>query len=209
MTMQSLAQVGQGGSGGPDKIPAALRELQSIKTVVVTGAAATTKINVAEMRLDKTTIMSTVAFSGGVPTVPVDAAVSDTRASGTVTIAGPADGATYTLNGRVYTFKDTPTAIQHVQRSTGGGANDAMAAALAAKINAIDGNSVVATAAAAVVTVKANAFGTAGNSITTVGSTGVTASGATLANGTATGGLAFATTNTTGAQVLVTYFQKP
>lgn len=205
MPLQSLARAGQGGTGIPDQLPLALRQLQGFKQVAVAGAAATTKINVAEMRLDKTHILSVMAVNAGVPSCPTDFSVSDTRASGTVTLAGPADGATYTFNGRVYTFRNTPSGIQDVQRTAGD--NTAMAAALAAKINAIDGNLVIATANAAVVTVRANAYGTTGNAYTTVGSTGVTASGATLSGGTATGGLSFATTNTTGNTLVVTYLQ--
>lgn len=58
---------GQGGSGLTDgRLSKALRELQSLKTVVVDGAAADTNIPVSGIKTTDT-IQSAVGFNAGVP----------------------------------------------------------------------------------------------------------------------------------------------
>jgi hypothetical protein len=71
--LQSMLGVGSGGSGLVDALPAAVRELQSIATKVVAGAAANTNIAVPGLA-DNGTVLSVVAFNAGVPSVPTPAA---------------------------------------------------------------------------------------------------------------------------------------
>jgi len=192
------------GLSGSPRVSKALRELQGLTVSVLTGASANTKIDLAAIRPEDT-IVSAVMVAAGVPSdISADASIVDLRATGTLTLGTVVANNTATVNGRLFTFKATPTDLQHVLL---GGTAAANAINLAAKINALEGNAVTATPATNVVTVRANAEGTAGNSIAIVGGSNVTASGATLAGGSATGGVKF-TSSTASNTVLLTWFNK-
>ena len=218
MSLQTLSnQLGKGGVGIPDQIPAALKELQGFNVSVVAGAAAASKMNVAALRSEDT-LASVLAFNAGVPAEDkANCTISATKAYGTVTVAAVNDADTATVNGVVYTFKDAPTALNHVKRTAGN--NNANALALATAINTYERRytsqgsrvaQVVAVANSAVVTITAVVDGAAGNSITLLSSNGtrlaVTGSG-TLTNGSDTGGFT-STTNLTGQTVVVIWFNK-
>jgi hypothetical protein len=175
-------ELGQGGAHENEVLGSALRELQGESVVVVAGALAGTKMNVPALRSEDT-LQAVISYltAGGPPVNDTaNCSISSTKAFGTVTISGnPLDGETVTVNGNVYTFKTVPTDARHVLITLGD--NTAMAAALAAAINAyenrrLDGNfnspAVVATSALGVVTVTSVAD-EAGNGpiVTDIGAT--------------------------------------
>lgn len=118
MSLQTLStQLGKGGAGIPDQIPAALKELQGLRVNLVAGAAAGTKMDIAAMRLEDT-ILSVLAFNAGVPSDDTaNCTIQATRASGTITgsVGLPNDGGTVVVNGVTYTYKTSPTALTHVK----------------------------------------------------------------------------------------------
>lgn len=212
MSLQALIQAGIGGAG-LDKVVAAVKELQGLKIAVLAGAAADTKINVAAIRAEDT-ILSMLQFTvgGGNLTAIVDrtgtASITDLRASGTLTLGTVVAGNTATVRGKVYTFRAAPEELGTSTYEVALGADAAAAAAnLAAKINQVDPGALIASANSNVVTVKAILEGTAGNAFTLVGGTNVTASAATLENGTATGGVQNSV-STSGHVVLLAWFDK-
>ena len=74
------SQFGQGGANLTDGVlKDAIQELQSLKTVVVAGAAATTNIAIAGIKTTDT-LKSAIAFTAGVP--------SDVKGTTTITSAG-------------------------------------------------------------------------------------------------------------------------
>jgi hypothetical protein len=206
----------------PLALLAQLKEFQGRSMVVVAGAAAGTKLAVAAMRKNDT-LHNAIVFTDAGGAVSDDAAnmtIQDTHASGTITVSGnPVAGETVTVNGVVYTWRAAPTKVNEAKITAGD--NTAMALSLSNAINAYEGRyepqlhgdgwrtpSVSAAPAAGVVTVTALADGVAGNSITlTEASTNVAVSGATLAGGTATGGVK-STTNLTGTHVLLVWSNK-
>lgn len=205
MALQSIAQLGKGGSGIPDALPKALRELQGLKFAVLAGAAANTKINLAAIRPEDT-IVAAIQFAAGVPTdKTATMSIDDVRASGTLTVGTVIADNTVTVNGKVYTWKATENKLlRHIGLT---GTANGNAAALAAMINLHDGNTLIATVSTNVVTVRALAEGTGGNSIGIAASANVTASAATLANGTTTGGVR-STDNTSSNNLVVVWFDK-
>lgn len=221
MTMTSLPRTfGHGGVGYDKALADAVREQLGMRQAVVAGAAANTKMDIAAMRPEDT-ILSAIVFNNSAAAAPVDDAanitIEDTRASGTLTAASVAADDSCVVNGVTYTFKATPTQRNHI-KYTAGNTDAQDAALLAAAINAYESHydgakaltpAVVATVNNNVVTVRALADGTAGNSIVLTGTpVRLAASGAgTLAGGTATGGIK-STTNHTGKTLLVTWFDK-
>lgn len=197
----------------PNQIKKALLELQDRRTAVVAGAAANTAIAVPNITLDDT-IARVLMFASGVPSdVTANASIVDLRASGTITVGSPAAGATVTIKGKVFTavaasgVNDFAGNGAGVQKFALGGTAAVTAANLAKSINAA-AIGVIASAASNVVTVIEVAAGTAGNSSTLVGSTGFTASGATLTGGSATNAIKVSSV-TTGNTLLVEWFKKP
>lgn len=190
----------------------ALKELQGLNISLVAGAVADTKIDIAAIRSLDTIVsaMYRTTLAGDLADDTANVTISDLRATGTLTLSTAIEGTKATVNGVVYTLTATPgVAHTSVDLST----TDTLAAAnLAAAINAVEGgagsaNAFFATSAAAVVTVTARAEGTAGNAITIVGSTEITASAATLEGGTVTGGIQ-STTDTSAGQLVVYWFNK-
>ena len=200
MAKESVAKLMQGNP----RIPKILKELQGFSVSVLTGANADTKIDLAAIRTEDTVISAILSDGTTLTDITADHSIVDLRASGTLTLGTVVANNTATVNGRVFTFKATPTGVQEVAL---GADADAAAANLAAAINAVEGNTVTASAASNVVTVKANAEGTGGNAIAIVGGSNVTASGATLAGGSATGGVKFSSSTAT-KQVLLFWFNK-
>lgn len=115
-------------------------------------------------------------------------------ASGTVTFSSIANNDTVTINGRVYTAKTS--GATGLQQFNIGGSDTAAAANLAAAINAdtsaLVSGVVVATSAAAIVTVKAVTPGVAGNGLTLA----ISAHGSVSGSGLLTSGAQDATFNT-------------
>lgn len=201
MAKESVAGLMQGNP----RIPKILKELQGLSISVLAGATADTKIDLAAIRQEDTVVAALLNDAGSFSDITANHSIVDTHASGTLTIAADrAANGTAAVAGRVFTFKAAPAGVQEVAL---GADNVATAVNLAAAINAQEGNKVKATADAGVVTVTANADGTAGNAITLVGSAKVTASGATLAGGTATGGVKFSSSTAT-KQVILFWFNK-
>lgn len=172
--------------GNPAELHKIVRELQGLRSTLVDGAAAGTKMNIAAMRTEDTILSAVVlADTWAAPTDDTaNITIQPTKASGTITISGnPVADETVTVNGTVYTWKATPTAKTHVKITAGD--NTAMAAALAAAINAYenrfetalhgDGNhvgKVVATSALGVVTVTSVEDGAgSGPTVTDTGTT--------------------------------------
>lgn len=124
---------------------------------------------------------------------------SGIHAVGYVTFVGqPLNNDTFTLNGEVITFKTTPTLTHDVQIGT---TLTATAQNFAAHVNAYPSlYDVAATGVAAIITLRAIAAGTAGNSIgMVVSGTDPDVSGATLAGGSAGGVIALTTNYTVDA----------
>ncbi len=180
----------------PSELNSVLKELQGLKTDFVAGAAAGTQMNIAAMRSEDTIlkVLQEDNVSGVTADDTANVSIVDTHAFATVTVAGVNDADTVTVNGTVYTFKDTPTAINHVKRTAGN--NNANAAALASAINSYENRrvspgkpntpAVVASVVNAVVTVKAVDDG-AGNGIVISNSGGgISSSGSGTAAASAT-----------------------
>lgn len=209
MSLETIAALA---SGLHPQLPKVLRELQGLTISVLAGAAASTKLNLAAIRAEDT-LVSVLLFSTGVPSdITGTTSISDLRASGTVTVASAVAADTVTVNGRVYTFRATGTAKtgQSTVEVNLGASDTITATNLAAAISRAEGSGpLFATSAAAVVTIKARAEGASGNSITlaTSNNTRLAKSGATLAGGTANGGIV-TSTDTTSKQVVLAWFNK-
>jgi len=210
MSLESLNQVGSGGTGIPTSIPKAIKELQGLTFSTLTGAASGTKINLNAIRPEDT-VLAAWEYAAGAN--PVDRAgvltIEDLKASGTVTFAAAAALDTITVRGIVYTATAAAAANDILNRFFSiAGTDTADAVAFCALVNQVD-PAVVCTNIAGVVTIKAFVEGTAGNAYTLVSSNGtrLAVSGATLAGGSATGGIKIAD-DTTGNQVIVAWFNK-
>lgn len=135
--------------------------------------------------------------------------ISDTRASGTLTFTSAVADDTFVVNSVTFTLKSTGYDAANPRHVLLGSSNRITASNAAKRINAFfnatDG-SVSASVLNNVVTVTAFLEGsTAPNAYTLVGGARITASGATLSGGTATGGVSVvAATN----QVLLFWYNK-
>lgn len=199
------------GGAGVTNLPAVLAELQGLTQSLLAGAAANTKIDLAAIRMEDTIIGAINNATGGVLTdVLSTLSIVDTHAVGTITAASVLAADTATVSGRVFTAVGA-TAVPASNLEFSIGASDTICAAnLAAAINAAEANdaasNITATSAAAVVTIRAVADGTAGNAITLATSNArLTKSATTLLGGTVTGGI-----KSTGAtdQLILTWFNK-
>ena len=215
MSLVQNTQLGAGGAGfqgsGPDSAVAILKELQGLNVSLLAGALADTKIDLAAIRSEDTIIAALNNNAGTITDIASTLSIVDVRASGTVTVGASTAGHTCTVAGLVYTLvaSDTVLAPTEYHKVKIGGTTDATAANLAAAINAREAArtaQVVASVVGSVVTITAVAEGTGGNALTLaeVGNT-FTVSGATLAGGTATGGI-----KSSGAtnQVILFWFNK-
>jgi phage tail sheath gpL-like len=212
--LEQVKSLGYGGAFLNDKLPRVIAELQGYTiSGPLAGVAANNAIAVTEAPEYQDTLQKVLMFAAGVPSdITSSTSIIDRRAAGSFTLSGVVAGDTVTVNGKVYTavtFASTPTSGQVPPYSFAVGAdNTATAANLAQAIQSADGTTVSATAALAVVSLKAVALGVAGNSIAlaTSGAHAVR-SAATLTGGTATQGLV-STTNTTGNTVVVFWYKK-
>lgn len=215
MSLETKVLLGQGGIGfhGHDAAAVAmLAELQGLNISLLTGAGANTKIDLAAIRSEDTIVGAINNNAGTLTDIKAAASIVDVRATGTVTVGTVAAGDTVTVAGLTYTLVANDAVVQAHDKSkvkVGASANDC-AANLAAAINAREASrsaqQVSASVLTNVVTVTAIAEGTSGNALT-LAETGNTfaVSGATLAGGTATGGIKF--TGVTN-QVILFWFNK-
>ena len=152
----------------------------------IMGREATVKVPLAETTLDNM-----------VATMPGATLITDgVAAQGTMTIATqPTNGQTVVVGGTTFTFKTAGSAVAATDVNLG--ANQAGTAANLAAVLTASGLPVVATAAAAVVTVKYQARGVVGNAFTLA--TGTAAAAVTVPSATLSGGV-----NGTYARVEVT-----
>lgn len=165
MTLKTISGPQQ--LGNPKELYDAFVELRGLKSELVTGAAAGTAMACGNIGTEDT-ILSAVVFTDAGGSVVDDKAnitIQSKKASATLTITGnPVADETVSVNGVTYTWKAVPTAKNHVLITAGN--NTAMAASLAAAINAYEARyesqlngdpnrlaAVVATSAAGVVTV--------------------------------------------------------
>ncbi|RLA05768.1 MAG: hypothetical protein DRQ47_00315 [Gammaproteobacteria bacterium] len=196
------------GLGGGNNTPV-IKELQGLNVSLVSGANANTKIDIAAIRSDDTVISAVNNDAGTLTDVTSTITINALNAAGTLTAVSAVDTDVFVVNGVTYTIStaggDKYTEVQV------GGDDTIMAASMVAAINGYEGShdgadAVVATSALGVVTITAKVQGAAGNAITiaSVDST-ITASAATLENGSDTGGI-----QSSGAtdQLLVHWFNK-
>lgn len=217
MSLDQNPMLGHGGTGfqgsGEGSAAQAIKELQSLRVSVLTGAAANTKINLSDIR-QRDTILSVLNNNAGTITdVTSTISIEDLRAKGTVSVGTAVAGDTVVVGGKTFTLVASIPGVDNPDYTLVliGATAAATAANLAAAINKWQANlnvsTVTASAASNVVTVTAVADGTAGNAITLaeVG-TSFTVSGSTLAGGSATGGI-----KSTGATntLIVFWFDKP
>lgn len=191
MALQSISrQFTKGGTGLTDgTLEGAVRELQGLSVSIVAGAAAGTKMDIAAMRTEDTIVAALVGTDAGGAWADDKAniTIQATKASGTITVTGnPVDGETFVVNDATYTFKTTLTSGERQVKITTGD-NDAIAASIAAAINAYENRrvggsgatgpneaQVVATAASNVCTVTSVADGP-GNGVVVAGTVTVLA----------------------------------
>ncbi len=211
MALEQNQMLGHGGTGyqgnALGSAAAMLKELQGLSVDLLAGQTTPNKHALAAIRSEDTIIKALNNAAGTLTDITVNVSIIDTRASGTITLATAVAGNTVTVNGLTYTgVVGVPANYTQFSVDT---SNTAAAASLAAAINARESNldyAVIASAALAVVTLVAVADGVAGNAITlTKVGTPITVSGATLANGTATGGI---TSSSTTNQVILFWTNK-
>lgn len=202
----------------------AIHELQCLKRTLAAGAGTATKVStgdLADIRA-KDTVLSVYHNTAGVLVdVTGEVSISDLRATGTITLnANPTNGEFVEIGGVRYTFIVGQTG-QYRKLVHSGGANVSVGAAtndtannLAAAIQDAFGKDhpfsvLAASTPGDPVLLTAKQEGTPGNSITLVeSSANITLSGATLTGGSDTGGIELSTTDTTGDDLDVLWYQK-
>ena len=215
--MELTKQLGQGGAGfhgtGDGSAAKALKALVGMRVTLLAGAAANTKLNLADIR-DGDVILSAMNNNAGALTdITANTTIDNPNAKGTVTVGTVTVGDSVTVAGLTYTLVANDAVVAYGDMSklkVGGSVATDVAARLASLINAREDNrtsKVRAVANAAVISLTAVEEGTAGNAVALVevGST-FTLSGATLAGGTITGGIKV--TSTTN-QVVLYWLKKP
>lgn len=218
MTMEILKTDAGAPGANLNALRKAVVELQGLNvTIIGTGAAANTKMNIAAMRPEDTilAVQAQVTASGVTTDDTANCTIDPVKATGTVTLSTVLAATTVVVNGTTYTFAAGAAATLGTPYTTVFlGTTDTTAAAnLRDAINAqerIGGRQpvVVATAAVGVVTLTAVEEGTGGNAITlTKTGASIAVSGATLTGGTATGGFK-STTNLSASNVMVFWFNK-
>lgn len=215
--MELNKQLGQGGAGmhttAPGSAAEALKALFGLKVSLIAGAAAGTKLNLADIRPGDVILAAHNNNSGALTDIASTLAIVNPNAKGTVTLGTLAAGDSVTIAGLTYTLVVEGTKIADGDMSKLAMADEsatATAVRLAALINAREGNrtsKVTASPAAAVITLTAVEEGTAGNSVA-LAETGssFTISGATLTGGTVTGGI---TSSAVTNQIVLYWLKKP
>ena len=200
MPLDQNSLLGQGGIGmhgtGEGTAAQAIKELQSLRIAVVTGAAANTKLAVADIRQRDTVLSALNNNAGAITDVTGTITIDDLRAKGTITVGTAVAADTVTVAGKTFTLVATIPGVDNPDYTLVkiGATAAETAANLAAAVNkwqsCLNVATVIATAATNVVTITAVAEGVAGNAITLVKvGTSFTVSGAVLAGGNATGGI--------------------
>ncbi len=220
--LQSIRNLGFGGSGIPDALPKALAELQGLTISLLTGAGSSVALSGIEA---EDTIISAIAFGGsgspngvGMSDVTANVTITDRRATGTLTIAtGLSNGNVVTVNSKVYTFTEMEETIAQAAgpyvvpiEVTPSGVDIAVVAARLAQVIMSGDASLTASASGGVVTITNRVAGTAGNSKNLlVASSGghVTRSASTLLGGTATNSIKISS-STVDLAVLLVWFNK-
>lgn len=205
----ALTQTEREGLGGNKNSPA-ISELQGLNISLLAGALADTKIDVATINSGDT-VISAINNNGGTMTdVTGTISIVDLRASGTLTAVSAVDTDVFEVNGTTYTIS-TAGGAAYTEVQVGSDDTE-MAENMVAAINGHEttyeggGNVVTASNVLGVVTITANDSGAAGNAVTISSvDTTITASAATLENGSDTGGI-----QSTGAtdQLLVHWYKK-
>lgn len=210
-TLEKVAAVG--GGVGVGSVQALFRELQGLNISLLAGGLANAKLALAAIRQEDTIVAALNNNAGTLTDITNTMSISAIKATGTVTVANNTPADTVSVNGLTYTLvaNDAVVGALDFSKVKVGADVNACAANLAAAINAreaqrIGGTTLSAAAVADVVTITADADGTAGNTYA-LAETGAsfTVSGATLSGGTATGGV-----SSTGAtdQVILFWFNK-
>jgi len=216
--MELNKQLGQGGAGmhtaAPGSAAEALKALFGLKVSLIAGAAAGTKLNLADIRPGDVILAAHNNNSGAFTDVTAGTTIDNPNATGTVTVGAATAGDSVTIAGLTYTLVAPGTAIDAGGMTklalVGGQTAAALAGRLAALVNAREDNrtsKVKASANAAVITLTAVEEGTVGNAVA-LAETGntFTISGATLTGGTNTGGIKV---NATTNQVVLYWLKKP
>ena len=215
--MELNKQLGQGGAGmhtaAPGSAAEALKALFGLKVSLIAGAAAGTKLNLADIRPGDVILAAHNNNSGALTDIASTLAIVNPNAKGTVTLGTLAAGDTVSVAGYTYTLVSNATVIADGDMSklaVGDSVAANVAPRLAALINAREDNrtsKVRATVNAAVIALTAVEEGTAGNSVA-LAETGssFTISGATLTGGTVTGGI---TSSAVTNQVVLYWLKKP
>lgn len=201
----------------------AIHELQCLKRTLAAGLDVDTIVSdgdLAEIRAKDTLLSVYHNTAGALVDVTAEAYIFDLRATGTFTITAlPGNGEFVEIGGVRFTFITGQTG-QYRKLVHSGGANvtavtdeDVSAANLAAAINDSFGRdhpfSVTATVVDDVVTLTAKQEGTPGNAISLVeSSAAIVVSGALLTGGSDTGGIALTSTDVTGDDLDVLWYQK-
>ena len=215
MAFEQNTQLGKGGAGLSAaelvNVATMLKELQGLNVSLLAGAAANTTIALAAIRKEDTIIAALNNSTGTLTNILPNVTINDVRASGTVAVGTAAAGDAVVVAGLTYALvaNDTVVAANDFSKVKVGANAAGCASNLAAAINAREANrtqQVSASVSTNTVTVTAVAEGAVGNAIalTETGNT-FTVSGATLAGGTATGGIK--STSVTN-QVLLFWFDK-
>ncbi len=113
MSLQTLNTNGQGFvAANMKQLRDAVKELQGLNvTIIPTGAAANTKMNIAAMRTEDTilAVRAEVTASGVVTDDTANVTIQDTHASGTLTANVVVAGNSCVVNGVTYTARAAPT----------------------------------------------------------------------------------------------------
>lgn len=193
----------------PALVQPVLIELQGLRFSTVAGAGAGVAIAVAAIKPEDTIVcaIEVVATTADLVDHLSDITIVDPRATATLTLTDAVAGNACAVRGKTYTMRAVPADGQATYEVLLGDSDTATAANLAAAISRYDGNNVSATSDAGVVTVVANAAGTAGNSFALVGSTNIVASHAHLEGGAATGSVKIGAA-TTGSKIILGWVNK-
>lgn len=219
MSLEVLTNLGFGGSGGQDKVPKVLAELQGETFTLVDGAGAATAIPITGIEPEDT-VAAVLNLTDLAQIAIGTVSIVDRKATGTLTLATTvASGDVVGVNGKSYTFTELPyniatnyaPGVVPITVNPSGIDVTIVAARLAQVIMSSD-NSLTATSAAGVVTITDRTAGVAGNSktLTVTGSNGhVTRSAATLAGGAAAASQAIKIVgSTTGKKLWVVWYNK-
>lgn len=218
MTFTNTTDLGKGGIGfqgtGPKSAARAIKELQGLQISLVTGGAANAKLALAAITSKDTIVAAHNNNAGALTDVTANTTIADLRATGTVTAAAAGTaGDTVTVAGLVYTLvaADAVVAPQDKSKVKVGATAAELATNLLAAVQAREASrsstQVSATRSGAVLTITAIADGTAGNALTLVEvGNSFTISGATLAGGSASGGIQVSSITN---QVILYWFKAP